>query len=104
LDGSGQNGQMGTVAVLYRHGVEQGLLRKQLGSEEWHTIFKAEVLGLSIAVKLISKESQVRSTIIRGEQPSHAPRGQADQGSTRTVLTGLLPQANEIHMTQECQH
>ena len=33
-DGSGQNGQIGVAAVLYRHRVEQGSLRKQLGSQD----------------------------------------------------------------------
>ena len=49
-DGSGQNGQIGMGVVLYVHRVEQGSLRKQLGSKEWHTIFETKVLGPSLAV------------------------------------------------------
>jgi len=56
--------------MLYRHGVEKGSLRKQLGSNELHTIFEAKVLILSLAVELISKESQVWSTIIGADSQS----------------------------------
>ena len=45
--------------VVYRHRVEQGALRKQLGSEEQHTVFEAELLSLSLAAELISKERSV---------------------------------------------
>ena len=37
------------AAVLYRGGTEKRLLRKFMGSEERHTVFKAELLGLSLA-------------------------------------------------------
>ena len=64
-DGSGQNGQIGAAAVLYRHGVEQRSLRKQLGSKEQHTVFKVGVLSLLLAVELIGRECQVQTVIIR---------------------------------------
>src|SRR5882724_3587844 len=45
---SGHEGGIGVVAVLYRGSAEKCLLRKILGSEESHTMFEAELLGLSL--------------------------------------------------------
>jgi len=63
-DGSALNGQIGAAVVLYRDGTEQGTLRKHLGSEEQHTVFKAEVLNLSLAVELIKIERHIQSAVI----------------------------------------
>ena len=64
LDGSGLNGQIGAAMVLYKGKTEQGTLRKHIGSEERHTIFKAELLGLSLAAKLIKTKAHIQSAVI----------------------------------------
>jgi len=42
--------------VLYRNGEERRVLRKYLGKETHHTVFEAEVIGLTIAVELVRME------------------------------------------------
>jgi len=48
-DGSGKDGQIGATAVLFRDGVQCSSLRKHLKSQEHHTVFEAELLGLLLA-------------------------------------------------------
>ena len=52
------------MAVLYRAGAEKCLLRKFLGSKETHTVFEAELLGLSLAAEMLKGEMQVQSLTI----------------------------------------
>jgi len=52
------------VAVLYRGGVEKRMLRKFMGSEETHTVFKAELLGLSLAMEMLKGKTLVQSLTI----------------------------------------
>ena len=40
------------------------MLRKYLGNENSHTVFKVEVLGMSLAAKLIRTEWSVQTTMI----------------------------------------
>jgi len=44
--------------------MEKGALRKHLGSEEWHMVFEAKLLGLSLAAKLIKAEAHIWSAVI----------------------------------------
>src|SRR5882724_9168951 len=64
LDGLDHEGGIGTAAVLYRGRAEKCSLRKFLGSEERHTVFKAELLSLSLAVKMMRDKRQVWSLTI----------------------------------------
>jgi len=64
LDGSGHEGGIGAVAVLYRGGEEKCSLRKFLGSKERHTVFEAEFLSLLLAVEMVKDERQVWSLTI----------------------------------------
>ena len=59
LDRSGHDGQIGAAAVLYRGSAEKKALRKHMGSKEHHTVFEAELLGISLATELIKSESHV---------------------------------------------
>jgi len=65
LDGSGYEGHISVAAVLYRGGEEKCSIRKFMGSEERHMVFKAELLGLSLAVEMVKGERQVWSLTIR---------------------------------------
>jgi len=62
--GPGQGGQIGAATILYRDGVEIRTIRKHLGSGDKHTVYEAEVLGLSLAAKLIKTERHVWSATI----------------------------------------
>src|SRR5882724_7522225 len=61
---SGHEGAIGIVAVLYRGSTEKHSLRKFLDREESQTMFKAELLSLSLAAELLRGESQVWSLTI----------------------------------------
>ena len=52
------------MAVLYRGGAEKRMLRKFMGSEATHTVFEAELLGLSSAMEMLRDERQVQSLTI----------------------------------------
>src|SRR5882724_6807610 len=60
-DGSGYEGAIGMAAVLYRGSVEKKATKKFMGSEDRHTVFKAELLGMSMAVELIKDKRQIRT-------------------------------------------
>lgn len=55
-DGSGYQGRIGTAAVLIREGQEPRALRYHLGSDEEHTVYEAELLGLTLAAHLLATE------------------------------------------------
>jgi len=63
-DRSGHEGGIGMAAVLYRGGEEKCSLRKFLGSEERHMVFKADLLGLSLAAEMVKGKRQVWSLTI----------------------------------------
>ena len=58
-DGSGLEGGIRAAAVLFKNSQEKRVLRKYLGNENSHTVFKAEVLGMSLAAELIRTEQSV---------------------------------------------
>lgn len=55
-DGSGYKGQIGAAAVLFRAGKAPRTLRFHLGTDDEHTVFEAEEVGLTLAAKLIATE------------------------------------------------
>jgi len=58
-DGSVQGGGIGSVAVLFRGGVEKWAVRKYMGTKEKHTVYKAELVRLSLAAELLKQERKV---------------------------------------------
>ena len=67
MDRSGHDVQIGATAVLYRGGVEKKPLRKHMGSKEHHTVFEAEILGISLATEMIKAERHVQTATIGAE-------------------------------------
>src|SRR6267154_4380872 len=55
-EGSGFQHNIGAAAVLFRAGCQPRTLCYHLGTEDEHTVFKAEEVGLTLAAKLISTE------------------------------------------------
>ena len=55
-DSSGHEGRIGMAAVLYRQGQEKAHLWYQLGRKEKHTVYKAECVGVMLAIKLAAGE------------------------------------------------
>ena len=87
--------------VLYRHGVEQGLLRNQLGSEDRHTVFEPEVLGLSLVAELISKERLVRSAVIGADSQAMLLAAKHTRAAPGQYLLGPLPKQMK---SMRCKH
>jgi len=56
---------VGAAAVMFKQGEEQLILRKHIGDEFQHTLYEAEVIGLTLVAKLIKRERIVKATIIR---------------------------------------
>ena len=63
-DGSGMEGKIGAVAVLYRNGRMKTKLWYKLGAQQHHTVYEGEGVGAVLGTKLISKEWGVWSAII----------------------------------------
>jgi len=55
---------VGAAMVLFRNGEERGVLRKHLGKEIKHTVFKAEVMGLALVAELIRAEDRIEEAEI----------------------------------------
>ena len=60
-DGLGHEGAIGMAAVLYRGSVEKKAMKKFMGSEDRHMVFKAELLGLSLTAELIKDKRQIQT-------------------------------------------
>ncbi|KAG1781471.1 hypothetical protein EV702DRAFT_962229, partial [Suillus placidus] len=58
-DGSGYQGKIGAAVVLFRAGRPPRTLHYHLGTDEEHTVFEAEEVGLTLAVRLISTEQDI---------------------------------------------
>lgn len=58
-DGSGHNGGIGAAAVLMREGKDPRMLKYHLGPDKTHTVYKAEVVGLMLAAKLLATEPNI---------------------------------------------
>lgn len=58
-DGSNFNKGIGVAAVLFRAGSRPRILRFHLGKEDEHTVFEAEEVRLTLAVKLLATEEDL---------------------------------------------
>jgi len=55
-DGSGYEGQVGVVAVLYQDGRIKSKRRMRLGSIQHHTVYEGEGVGMILGLELIREE------------------------------------------------
>ena len=62
-DGSAHDGGVGAAAILYRTGKEPRALTFHLGSDKHHTVYEAEIVGLTLAAKLLMSEAQLTSPV-----------------------------------------
>ena len=62
-DGSAHSGGVGAAAILIRPGKEPRSLAYHLGSDRHHTVYEAEIVGLTLAAKLLLTEEQPISPI-----------------------------------------
>jgi hypothetical protein len=59
LDGSGIDGKIGVVAVLYRNGQRKSSMQYRLGPERRHTVYEGEGTGIVVGLELIRAEHNV---------------------------------------------
>ena len=64
-DGSGIDGSAGAAAVLFWDGLEVRAIRYQLGPLTQHTTYKAEVIGVLLALELLRRERRVHMASIK---------------------------------------
>jgi len=57
LDGSCIDGKVGAAAVMFKQGEEICILRKHVGDECQHIVYKAEVIGLTLAAKMFEERA-----------------------------------------------
>ena len=62
-DGSGLNGKIGASAVLYQTRQAPKTLRYHLGSDSEHTVYEAEVVGMTLAAQLLLTKRDVELPI-----------------------------------------
>ena len=87
LDGSVINGKVGTAAVLIQVGSTQRTLHFHLGPEGEHTVHKAELIGILLAIQLIKTECTVSVPIAIGAD---------NQAALRAFTTDLRSLAHSI--------
>ena len=63
-NGSCINGKVGAAVVMFKKGEEQCILRKHIGDEFQHTVYEAEVIGLTLAAELIRQERFIEAAVI----------------------------------------
>jgi ribonuclease HI len=79
-DGSGYEGGIGASAVLYVNSVEKKHLRYHLGSAEEHTVYEAELIGLLLALYMLSKLTRkLKSYVVIGSDSQAAIRALSNQ-------------------------
>ena len=59
--------KVGRAAVIFKHGEELHILRKHVGDECQHMVYKSEVIRLTLAAKLVARENFVKDAIIRAD-------------------------------------
>ena len=100
-DGSGFNGGIGVSVVLYRNSMEKAILRAHLSSEASHTVFEAEVLRISLVVKLISKETGMCMVMIGSDSQAAIRATRNTKGAPGHHLVDKLHE--QIRQLQ-CRH
>ena len=55
-DGSGHDGKIGAAAILFCVGAHPRTLCYYLGTDKEHTVYEAEMVGLTLAAKLLATE------------------------------------------------
>ena len=61
---SGMEGRIGAAAVLYRGGRRKASIWYKLGSQNHHTVYEGEGIGIILGIKLMTKEWGIRSATL----------------------------------------
>jgi len=84
------------AAVLNRNGEVRVAVRKQLGMEEDHMVFEAEVVRCSLAVELIRSEREVKLATIGADSQAALLMARSVKG---VEVFPVISYSNLIHST-----
>ena len=102
-DGSSHNGGVGAAAILLRKGQEPRILRYHLGQDKHHTVFEAELVGLTLATKLLATEQQVTyPATIFVDNKAAIQSGETSTTKSGSYLVDTLRRM--IHTIAKCRH
>jgi ribonuclease HI len=95
-DGSCIDGGVGAAAVLYRGGVEVQVVRLYLGTEEEHTVFEAELVGMAMGAKLLNMERSAKYTIGTDSQAAMLTTRREKQMSAQYLVSAVHRQIEGV--------
>jgi ribonuclease HI len=103
-DGSGFEGGIGAAAVLYVNGTVSSTLRYHLGSEKQHTVYEAEIVGLTLSLHLLTNlKRQLRNRTILGTDSQAAIKALDNQRphAAHYLLDHVHSMAEKLHAKQD---
>jgi ribonuclease HI len=103
-DGSGFEGGIGASAVLFIDGNESTALRFHLGSEKQHTVYEAEIVGLTLSLHLLTNlQRQLRQSTILGTDSQAAIKALDNQRphAARYLLDHVHTAAEKLQAKQD---
>ncbi|KAG5735422.1 hypothetical protein E4T56_gene12779 [Termitomyces sp. T112] len=106
-DGSGYKGGIGALAVLYVDNKERSSLRYFLGLATKHTIYEAEIVGMTLGLHLLHGFSkQLRGLTAIGMDSQALIRALWNQRPhpTHYLLDAVHNAAENLHRKQDCLH
>jgi len=86
LDGSCIDGKIGAATLMFRQGEEVCTLRKHVGDECHHTVYKSKVIGLTLAAELIAL-SKTPSSMLLQVSALHYSAGSQESEGFQTVAS-----------------
>jgi ribonuclease HI len=99
-DGSCIDGGVGAAAVLYRGGEEVQAVRLYLGTEEEHTVFEAELVGMAMGAKLLNMERSAKYTIGTDSQAAMLTTRREKQVSAQYLVDAVHRQIEGVVATR----
>ncbi|KAF5372678.1 hypothetical protein D9615_009837 [Tricholomella constricta] len=103
-DGSGYEGGVGASAVLFINGVEKASLRYHLGPITKHTVYEAEIVGLTLGLHLLTSTSrQLHSITAIGSDSQATIRALGNQKPhpAHYLLDHVHTAAEKLHVKQD---
>ncbi|KAF5378885.1 hypothetical protein D9615_006982 [Tricholomella constricta] len=103
-DGSGYEGGVGASAVLFVNGLEKASLKYHLGPITKHTVYEAEIVGLTLGLHLLTSTSRnLRSITAIGSDSQAAIKALGNQRPhpAHYLLDYVHTAAEKLHVKQD---
>ena len=99
-DGSCIEGKVGAAAVLFHDSQEKRVARKHLGLDCEHTVFEAEVVGLTLAAELICAEWNIESVMLGADSQAEIRAMRGAMGASGRHLLDRFHEQVEVAKLQ----